>query len=76
MAQSMTLQIDSPFYERLKALANSQGTTIEDFSKALLEKALKQDWEEFWTKTDLIQGKTKGKRLPDSADFIREDRKR
>ncbi len=79
MAQILVRNLDKAVVERLKKLAKKKGRSLQSEVKALLEQAVNVptvDIKSARTFVDQIRLKFRGRKFPDTAELIREDRDR
>ena len=77
MAQALVLELSDQVVNRLKKRAKEHGRSLQAEVKTILEEAV-PDYEQAWKRIDALRDKFKrsGKTFSDSADLIRDDRKR
>jgi len=76
MAQILVRELPSRVVARLKKRAKSCGRSLQSEVKMILEDAARTDVSEAWRIADRIRAQFKGRKFPNSADLIREDRDR
>ena len=76
MAQILVRELPSGVVARLKKRAKSSGRSLQSEVKMILEDAARTDPGEAWQIADRIRAGFRGRRFPNSADLIREDRDR
>jgi antitoxin FitA len=74
MAQILVRNIDDAVVERLKARARTNDRSLEAEVRHTLEQSAKIDFNQARQKALEIRERLKGKRFPDVAELIREDR--
>jgi plasmid stability protein len=79
MAQIIVKSLEEELMDKLKNRARENGRSLQAEVKAILDQAMKEpgtDLAAAKRKIDAIRKELKGKRFPDSAELIREDRDR
>jgi len=79
MAQILVRNLDEGVVARLKERAKEEGRSLQAEVRMILEEAASQrrvDAEAAWRLVDEIRERFKGRKFPDSAELIREDRDR
>ncbi len=79
MAQVLVRDLDEEVVESLKRRAKQDGRSLQSEVKFILEQAAQEprvDMEAARALVENIRKKFKGRRFPDSAELIREDRDR
>jgi len=76
MAQILVRELPSRVVARLKKRAKCNGRSLQSEVKMILEDAARTDVGEAWRIADQIRAQFKGRKFPNSADLIREDRAR
>ena len=72
----LNLQIDDQTERLLRERARQDGVSIEEEARKLLDRALRSDWDSFWTRVDRVREGLSGQSFPDSSELIRKDRDR
>jgi len=79
MPQILIRDVDADVVQRLKERAKENSRSLESEAKLILEQAAnepKLDHEKALKLCDEIRSRFKGRKFPDSAELIREDRDR
>ena len=76
MAQIIVRNLDDFVVERLKARARDNGRSLEAEVRQILEQSAKVDLAQARQMALEIRARLKGRKFPDSAELIREDRDR
>jgi len=76
MAQILVRNLDEKVVGRLKRQAKRNGRSLQSEVKMILEDAARTDASKAWRIADRIRAQFKGRKFPNSADLIREDRDR
>jgi hypothetical protein len=76
MAQILVRNVAKPVVDRLKRRARRGGRSLESEVRAILEQAARVDPAGARELVDRIRAQFRGRRFPDSAELIREDRDR
>jgi len=76
MAQILVRNIDDAVVERLKARARTNDRSLEAEVRQILEQSAKIDMVQARKEVLEIRERLKGRKFPDVAELIREDRER
>lgn len=77
MAQILVRNLDEETVGRLKRQAKRNGRSLQSEVKILIEEATHvADTDAVWKRTEQFRNRLKGRKFPNSADLIREDRDR
>jgi plasmid stability protein len=76
MAQIIVRNLDDAVVERLKARARANGRSLEAEVRQILEQSAKVDMATARLMAMDIRRRLKGRKFPDVAELIREDRER
>jgi hypothetical protein len=77
MAQILVRNLDEKTVGRLKRQAKRNGRSLQSEVKILIEEATHvADTDAVWKRTEQFRNRLKGRKFPNSADLIREDRDR
>ena len=69
-------KVDSRIVHRLKVRAAQHGRSAEAEHRAILERVLGIDADDFWAEAARLRERTRDRQHTDSADLVREDRDR
>ena len=76
MAQILVRNIDDAVVERLKARARNNNRSLEAEVRQIVEQSAKIDMVQARKEVLEIRERSKGRKFPDVAELIREDRER
>ncbi len=76
MAQIIVRNLDDAAVERLKARAKASGRSLEAEVRQILEQSAQVDMAQARLMATEMRRRLKGRKFPDAADLIREDRER
>ena len=74
MAQLLVRNVPPDVVEALKRRAASHGRSAEAEHRIILEEALRPGRAEFWERAAALRAETRGRKLTNSTEIIRQDR--
>ena len=76
MAQIIVRNLDDSVVERLKSRARNEGRSLEAEVRHILEQSARVDFATARSMAADMRSRLRGRKFPDVADLVREDRER